>query len=118
MQGPGSAPQYMAPSFNNVQPRTREERALAGDKTHLEKMRIGARPGHSQPPGNVLIPVPNSALYIDEHSRFAARDAAALEHARRQEQLQKKEVRDSPALCVLPAYPRRYHSARRFAIGP
>jgi hypothetical protein len=36
-------------------------------------------------------------MYMDDHSRFIHRDAAALEHERKHLELQKKEVR---AVCA------------------
>jgi hypothetical protein len=87
-------PSTSAPAFHNVQPRTREERQAAKDKTSLEKARIAQRSTRGEaPPDNILQPVSASPMAIDEYSRFAQRDAAAAEHARRQEVLHRKEVR-------------------------
>jgi hypothetical protein len=83
--------------FHNVAPRTREEREAERNRTDFEKHRIAARVGaNGAPPADVVTPVPECAMYQPEHARFAAMDAAAIEQARRREQLEKKEVR----LCM------------------
>lgn len=74
---------------------TREQRAASRDKDLLEKSRLQARnrpgqPPHTQP-GNPVVPVRNSPMYCDEYDRFN-RDVAGELHAKKQQELQKKEV--------------------------
>lgn len=81
------------------QPKTREERRAGADKASKEKARIAARnPRVEPPPADVIVPLPNTSQYLEGHLRWAERDAAAAEHARKQNALMNKEVRGLPAL--------------------
>ncbi len=84
------------PSFRNLEPLTREERAQARDKDYLEKTRLQARRrGPLQPPenfvGNPVVPPRNAPAFCDEHDRFN-RDIALEFHHRKQQSLNRKEV--------------------------
>lgn len=85
----------MAATFHNVQPRTREERAAAHVKDAKEKNMLKARTGGHfkyETPGNPLIPEPHSPMYANEADRFN-RDVAGDMQQKKQEELQKRQVR-------------------------
>lgn len=91
MDGPSTSGAPV-PAFRNIEPRSRNERQAATDKTALEKSRIAARSTRAPPPpANVLTPEKNTPAFADDHKRFADPPAAALEHQRKQANLQKKE---------------------------
>jgi hypothetical protein len=81
--------------FHNVEPTTREVRALQGNKEALEKARLRQRGFDS--PANILVPLESSPGYATEYERFN-RGAAAAEHSRRVHNITQREVRhrDSP----------------------
>mmetsp|Transcript_22992 Transcript_22992/g.58809 ORF Transcript_22992/g.58809 Transcript_22992/m.58809 type:complete len:210 (-) Transcript_22992:463-1092(-) len=92
MDGPSTSGPA-APAFRNIEPKGRQERLAANDKTSLEKARIAARSTRGPPPpANVLAHDKNTPAYVDEHKRFADPPAVALEYQRRQENLQRKEA--------------------------
>lgn len=83
--------------FHNIEPQSRQQRATAGDKDKLQKDRLMARQGNlfalNYDPvntTNLLQPMKQSALYIDEQQRFSG-TAAEVEAARRREAMQRKE---------------------------
>ncbi|KAF5829412.1 hypothetical protein DUNSADRAFT_16111 [Dunaliella salina] len=79
--------------FRTFQPRTREERRAEKDKFSKEKARIAQRnPNAEPPPDDVITPIPQTSLFMDNHERFACRDAAAAEHERKFSVLQKKQA--------------------------
>lgn len=83
--------------FRNVEPLSRQERAAARDKDLLEKSRLQARNrgGPLKQPenvvGNPVMPARNAPAFCDEYDRFN-RDVAGEMNAKKQQNLQKKEV--------------------------
>ena len=88
-------PPATRPRFNNVEPRSREERLAIRDKDMLEKLRLEHRLKSNAKEdlnSNLLEPPPNSAGFISEADRFCT-DAAVEEFADRQRRKLEREVR-------------------------
>ena len=90
--------------FNNVEPMSREQKQAMGDKNAREKLLLAQRGAHegAQAPGNVIVPNPNSPLYLDPFDRFAQPNAAALDAQRRAQERKAKEVRGWATGCLHP----------------
>lgn len=84
----------MAEPFNNIAPRTREERNAENNKDAFEKNRIRARQGvmfGGDVPDNPLAPGAASPMHADAMDRFY-RDAAAAEKLRGEQERSRKQT--------------------------
>lgn len=78
--------------FNNIEPRTREERAALKDKEKIEEYRLKQRiGGYHKYVDNAQVnqPDPISSHYLPEHDRFD-KDFAAADKKKREEEYQRK----------------------------
>ncbi|GAQ83788.1 hypothetical protein KFL_001620060 [Klebsormidium nitens] len=94
MDSPGVSPSTLSKhGFNNIPPRTREERQAHHDHDTLEKQRLAARRGghfHYSGQSDPVSAPEGSLAYADEHERFDRVDPADDEHVRRQRELERK----------------------------
>jgi hypothetical protein len=89
----------MQNNYNNIEPRTREERAGLKDRDRIEQMRLKERVGgYHKYMDNALLnnPDPTSSHFLPENDRFnrdyAAHDKILREqqHKQRMDQIEKK----------------------------